>query len=680
MPATLGQAYVQIIPSANGIGGKIQAALSGSDVTSAGTVAGQGIGKKIIAAVAGLGIGAAIGKTIQSSISEGAALEQSIGGVETLFKKSADIVKKNAEVAYKTAGLSANAYMEQATSFSASLLQSLGGDTEKAAQFADRAMRDMSDNANKMGTNIAMISGTYQSLARGNFVMLDNLKLGYGGTKTEMKRLIEDTSKMTGIQKELGVTVKEGDMSFGNMINAISVMQQKLGITGTTAEEAEKTFTGSFTAMKAASSNLFASMALGDDVKPKLEALGTTFKTFFVDNFLRMVGNVVKQVPTLLSTAFSGITNALPDISGAGKKLLDNLTKSISSEGGGKMISSAIAMVGKFADAFGKNVGPLLASAGKLVATLAVTLVKHIPEMLVVGAKIVGAILTGIGSALGGIAEVAQGLLDKANTAISTFAQTKLKPAGEKIIKAISTAVKSKFQEITKAVTDKMKSVRLAIVNAWTNIKSTFTGAISNIVSKVSSGFSNVKNKISSTISAAKDKVKTVVTNIKTALGFSGLAGKVAEVFNSIKKKISEPIEKAKGLVKGAIDKIKGFFPLKIGKIFSGLKLPHFNISAGKAPFGLGGKGEKPSIGVSWYKKAEDNPYMFKDATLFGAGEHNDEILYGRTALLKDIETASSKASKPMNVTNYITVNGAEDPEDWASRFARQMKLEARLA
>lgn len=169
----LAKAYVQIIPSAKGIKGSIDEAIGG-EADSAGSKAGKSIGSKIKGAI----MVAGIGKAIQSVVSEGAKLEQSIGGIETLFKDSADTVKKYANEAYKTAGLSANAYMEQVTSFSASLLQSLGGDTAKASESANQAIIDMADNSNKMGTSMEMIQNAYQGFAKSNYTMLDNLKLG----------------------------------------------------------------------------------------------------------------------------------------------------------------------------------------------------------------------------------------------------------------------------------------------------------------------------------------------------------------------------------------------------------------------------------------------------------------------------------------------------------------------
>ena len=214
----------------------------------------------------GLGASAtAIGAIVKSSVSAYADYEQLVGGVDTLFKGSSKIVQSYANDAYKTAGLSANQYMETVTSFSASLLQSLGGDTKKAAQYSNRAIIDMSDNANKMGTDMSMIQNAYQGFAKQNYTMLDNLKLGYGGTKEEMERLIKDASAMTDVQKKLGITVDSNSMSFGNIVNAISVMQEKMGIAGTTSKEASSTISGSLASMKSAWSNLMPALIQGGD-------------------------------------------------------------------------------------------------------------------------------------------------------------------------------------------------------------------------------------------------------------------------------------------------------------------------------------------------------------------------------------------------------------------------------
>ncbi|MBQ2336060.1 MAG: phage tail protein, partial [Victivallales bacterium] len=216
--------------------------------------------KAVISALKEIGKAAIdAGKTIVSSYAD---YEQLTGGVETLFKGSSKTVMQYANEAYKAAGMSANEYMETVTGFSASLISSLGGDTEKAAQYANRAIVDMSDNANKMGTDMQSIQNAYQGFAKQNYNMLDNLKLGYGGTKEEMARLIADASKMTDVQRQLGITVDESSMSFDNIVNAISVMQQSMGIAGTTAKEASATISGSIGMLSTSFQNLVT--GLGD--------------------------------------------------------------------------------------------------------------------------------------------------------------------------------------------------------------------------------------------------------------------------------------------------------------------------------------------------------------------------------------------------------------------------------
>lgn len=249
------------------------------------------------------GLSTAITGIVTAGVKSYADLEQNIGGIETLFKDSAKAVIDNSKKAYETAGMSANEYMETVTGFSASLLQSLGGDTEKAVSYADRAVTDMADNANKMGTAMESIQYAYQGFAKQNYTMLDNLKLGYGGTKEEMQRLISDAAKLTDIQKELGITVDENSMSFGNIVNAISVVQKNIGIMGTTSAEASDTISGSISSMKAA-----------------------------FDNFANGTGDIETLAETMV-TAFSNVADAIvdlaPDIADGLVKLADKLMPKI---------------------------------------------------------------------------------------------------------------------------------------------------------------------------------------------------------------------------------------------------------------------------------------------------------------------------------------------------------------
>ena len=302
MATEIAQAYVQLIPSARGITGKIQSILD-PEASAAGQSAGQSLGSSLVSVMTKVIAAAGIGKAFSAAISEGAALQQSLGGIETLFKGSADKVKGYANEAYKTTGLSANAYMENVTGFSASLLQSLGGDTNKAAETANMAMIDMSDNANKMGTSMESIQMAYQGFAKQNYTMLDNLKLGYGGTKQEMERLLNDAQKLTGVKYDIN--------NLSDVYNAIHAIQENLDITGTTAKEAASTFSGSFESMKAAAQNVLGKLALGENILPSLHALLKTTSTFLFDNFLPMVGNIFSGLGLVLTEGISQIASQL---------------------------------------------------------------------------------------------------------------------------------------------------------------------------------------------------------------------------------------------------------------------------------------------------------------------------------------------------------------------------------
>lgn len=303
MATDLGKAYVQIMPSAQGISGSISKLLDG-EASSAGKSAGLKIGSGIASVIGGAIAAAGIGKVISSSLMGGADLQQSIGGIETLFKGSADTVKRYAENAYKTSGLSANSYMENVTSFSASLISSLGGDTAAAAELANTALVDMSDNANKMGSDMESITQTYQSLARGNYAMLDNLKLGYGGTKSEMERLMADAEKLTGEHYTVG--------DFADTVKAIHAVQQHMDITGTTAKEAATTFSGSLSMMKSSFQNVLGALSSNEiDIGPQLQGLAESTSTFFFGNFIPMVGNIITNLPSALGTFFSAAASQM---------------------------------------------------------------------------------------------------------------------------------------------------------------------------------------------------------------------------------------------------------------------------------------------------------------------------------------------------------------------------------
>lgn len=249
----------------------------------------------------------------KASLDSYADYEQLVGGVETLYKDSAGIIENYAKDAYKNVGLSANDYMETSTSFAAALVSSLGGDTNKAAEMANTAISDMSDNANKMGTNMQSIQDAYNGFAKQNYTMLDNLKIGYGGTQAEMKRLIKEAAAMTDTQKELGVTVDSNSMSYANIVQAIHVVQANMGIMGTTSKEAATTIQGSTASMKSAWENLLTGIA---DPEQDFQALVDNL----VDSVITAGNNIIPRIKEIVPTLIDGlselVTQLAPYVSG----------------------------------------------------------------------------------------------------------------------------------------------------------------------------------------------------------------------------------------------------------------------------------------------------------------------------------------------------------------------------
>lgn len=284
-----------------------------------GSVFKSVLGANIVsgALIAGVqSLGNALKSVFSTALDEGAKLQQSFGGIDTLYKGAEDTMKQYATTA-AAAGISANTYAEQAVSFGASLKKALGGDAVKAAESANKAIMAMADNSAKMGTDIGSIQMAYQGFAKGNYTMLDNLKLGYGGTQQEMQRLLKDASKL---EKAMG---KKFDINnFADIVEAIDLVQQELGVAGVAAEEAKTTFSGSFAAMKASASNFLANLALGEDIGPSLKALVSTTSTFLLGNFLPMVGNIMRQLPQAVETA---LAEAGPKIEQGFKSLFASL-------------------------------------------------------------------------------------------------------------------------------------------------------------------------------------------------------------------------------------------------------------------------------------------------------------------------------------------------------------------
>lgn len=389
----LAKAYVQIVPSTDGIQGSISR-IMGGEASSAGESAGTLLGTKLVGTLKKVIAAAGIGKMISDSLNLGGALQQSIGGIETLFGaggrsieeyaksvgKSVDAVKDeyaslmqsqqtvfdNAAQAYRTVGLSANEYMEQTTSFAASLLSSVSKDTNAAAQLANMAMVDMADNANKMGTDMASIQNAYQGFAKQNYTMLDNLKLGYGGTQAEMQRLLTDAEKLSGVHYELG--------NLADMYSAIHIIQTDLDITGTTAKEAATTLTGSFAAMKAAAQNVLGDWSTGADLTAPMQALADTARTFLQGNLLPMIGNVLAGIPQL-------VYGLVPEVLQTGTELVSSLAAGFA-QGIPAFLSTALPQLLSFTEELRANAGQFVDAGLNCITQLLNGLIAGLPQLI----------------------------------------------------------------------------------------------------------------------------------------------------------------------------------------------------------------------------------------------------------------------------------------------------------
>lgn len=649
----VGTAYLQIVPSMDGVPGSIRRGLGG-EADAAGVMAGGRISGKIKGALAASGIGAALGAGLAKSIKTGANLEQAIGGIETLFKDSADQMIKNADNAFRTAGISANTYMEQATSFAASLLQSLDGDTQKAAKAADQAVIDMSDNANKMGTNIQDIQNAYQGFAKQNYTMLDNLKLGYGGTKTEMERLLADAEKISGQKYDIN--------NLSDVYEAIHVIQEEMDITGTTSKEAASTLSGSFSSMKAAAENFLGDLALGRNVGPAMVDLAESAGTFLFDNLIPAVGRVFAYLPQAISAL---IQTGLPKFMASGSEMVMGLVSGIQTAGP-QLAQRIPELVQQGMDAISQNLPNIMAKGRDMIVGLVQGITSNLPAFIDAVSNIASKIPDFLKqnqpkiAAEGGklIGQLAAGLIKNL----------------PKIIVAVAKLGLTIISTILKNIPTMLKTGKTLVFNFAKGLGGAALAAVKSAAKKIVTG-------LISPISTIGGKIKGYVDKVKSLMSFSGLASKVRGIWNSVKSAITGPIESAKNTVSRIIKKIKGFFPLGGGKLFSGIKLPHFTVKGGKFPFGVAGKGSLPKWNVSWYRKAEDTPYLFTKPTAFEtrvAGEHNDEIMYGRRNLMNDISEAVKDKSSAVVQNFYITVNGANDPEEYMKGLMRRAKMEAR--
>ncbi len=678
MATELAKAYVQIVPSAKGIKGSITEALGG-EASSAGDSAGGLLGSSLVSALKKVVVAAGIGKMLQETITEGANLEQSIGGVETLFKESADTVKQYANEAYKSAGLSANDYMEQVTSFSASLLQSLDGDTSKAAESANSAVIDMSDNANKMGTSIEDIQNAYQGFAKQNYTMLDNLKLGYGGTKSEMERLLADAEKISGVHYDLD--------NLNDVYSAIHVIQEDLDITGTTAKEAATTVSGSLASMKSAFSNVLGQLAIGGDIQSALGALADSVVTFAAGNLAPMVGRILSGLPQILQGASSIIVRSLniaannaDTIVQMGIDLVTGLTQAIVgavpylSEAAVNLISAlgsallntdwsqvASDLISGLNENLAVASGEIFGGEGNILTELANSITANLPTIMGKGVEIVSSLVSGVTENLpafiagaeellsgfagfitenlptilqggveivttlvSGILENLPALIEGAGELLSGFVGF----IGDNLPTILETGVEL-LLNLVQGIVDNLPEIIVAAVSALAEFRAT---VLENLPDILETGIELLGELISGLISAIPDLVAAIpdiiagIVDTLSEYDWLGLGSDILEgIGKGITSAVTAVVKAAKEAAQSIFNSVKDFFD-----IGSPSKLMRDEI----------GKWIPAGIAVGIEKNLDPVTEAMNDITALTTGTLSSDIEYG----LKDNQKALNRA------------------------------------
>ncbi|HES3454272.1 TPA: hypothetical protein VN509_001774 [Streptococcus pyogenes] len=584
MATELGQAYVQIMPSARGISGAISKQLD-PEARSAGLSAGSLIGGNLVKMIGGAIAAAGIGKMISSALSAGADLQQSFGGIDTLYKGAETAVKGFAKEAYK-AGISANTYAEQAVSMGASLKQSLGGDAVAAAKAANMAIMDMADNSAKMGTDITSIQMAYQGFAKQNYTMLDNLKLGYGGTKEEMKRLLSDAEKLPAAMG------KKFDLSnYADVVEAIHLVQDNMGIAGVAAEEAKTTFSGSLAAMKSSFTNVLAGLSLGDDIRPALRGLAETTSNFLFGNFIPMVANIFKGLPSAIGTFIGAAT---PIIASQFQGLMSSLGISIDLS----PITAKFAQIGQnlqpvfdgLKTAFGQ-LPSFFTSIGNAVAPVIDTIISGLARLDFSGfealisailpalqagfsnfAAIVGPAISGVVDSFVGMWNAAQPLISILSDALMPVFQILGSFLGGVVKGALMgvsfafDAVKVAIQLVTPIIDLLVQDLNfvqpvLSVIAEWIGVAIGMFGNLGTAGQGLSAFIKSAWTNIQTAISTAGTIISTVTDYIKLAFSGAGSAvGVLKNIFSLAWMAMGDAINVAKGIISSVINGIKSAF------------------------------------------------------------------------------------------------------------------------
>lgn len=529
----------------NGISGKVQSGLG-----KLGSIAGTAM-KGVSVAVGAAAT--AIGGLVTASVNAYAEYEQLVGGVDTLFKNSSQKLQSYADEAYKTAGMSANEYMSTVTSFSASLLQSLGGDTEKAADYANQAVIDMSDNANKMGTSMELIQNAYQGFAKQNYTMLDNLKLGYGGTKEEMERLLEDASKISGIKYDIS--------SFADVTQAIHVMQESMGIAGTTSKEASETIEGSINSVKGAWENLLVGITNPDADWDKLIQNLVDTVTAAGENILPAVGSALVGVSALIRDLFpmiaqeipTLISEILPQLVDTGISVVNSLITGIQ-QNLPALMEGAIQIVTSIGNAIITMLPQILTIAMQLIQTLINGIIIMLPQIIQMGMQLITQLILGIAQmlpqlipqAVNAIITIVNGLLDNIDMLVDAAIQLILGLA-DGLINALPILIEKAPEIIMKLVTALIKNAP-KILEAGVQLIVKLVEGVGSVLGKLGQMAGTIIQTIWDGLKSLPSKMLEVGKNL------------IQGIWNGISNAVGWLWDKISGFCSGIVDKIKGFF------------------------------------------------------------------------------------------------------------------------
>lgn len=514
-------------------------------------------GLSTAAKVGGAALGAAsagVAALTKASIDNYAEYEQLVGGVDTLFKDSSGKVQEYAANAYQTAGMSANQYMETVTSFSASLLQSLNGDTAKAAEVADQAITDMSDNANKMGTSMESIQNAYQGFAKQNYTMLDNLKLGYGGTKEEMQRLLEDAEKLSGQKFDLS--------SYADIVEAIHVVQTEMGITGTTAKEASSTIEGSIASMKGAWSNLVTGIAdenadMGELIGNVVESVVTVGENVIprVQQILGGIGEAVQQIAPIISEQLPTlIETVLPSLLDAGTSLLTGLVDGIVSAAPA-LVDAAISALSTLASYLIENLPMLADSAMQIVSTLVSSIGENLPQILEAGGQMLDQLTSGIEDGLPDmISRLPQIIEDFLNFITDNLPG--ILDKGVEVLNSLVDGIIGAIPEMVAALPDIITSFKDFFVENFPKIIESGGEILGNLIAGILGAIPEIAASLPDVISAIVDALEE---------GWQAIEDAGRYLLEGLWSGISDKVGWLKDKITGVIDTIKGWFTGKSG-------------------------------------------------------------------------------------------------------------------